>query len=102
MVVKRQIIAIGGGGFSMTTNSKINQNILNQSIFPNPKICFLPTASGDSKEYIARFYLAFEKLDCTPLHLEIFSRDQKNIENFLLDQDIIYVEGGNTFNMLLL
>ncbi len=53
----KQIIAMGGGGFSMEPdNLLLDHYILNQSGKASPRVCFLPTASGDSATYIARFY----------------------------------------------
>ena len=100
---KRQIIALGGGGFSMEPdNPKLDDYILNQCHEALPKICFLGTASGDSEGYIKRFYNSFEKRGCLPSHLSLFKGHTAQIEAFLLNQDIIYVGGGNTRNMLVL
>lgn len=53
----RQIIALGGGGFSMEPdNPLLDSYILQKSGKAIPKICFLPTASGDSENYISRYY----------------------------------------------
>lgn len=99
----KQIIALGGGGFSMEPeNPLLDQYILHQSNKTNPKICFLATASGDSENYISRFYHFFEKQDCQPSHLSLFNPPTRNVESFLLDKDIIYVGGGNTKNLLVL
>lgn len=100
---KGQIIALGGGGFSMEPEKPLlDEYILRQSNVDNPKICFLPTASGDSKDYISRFYSFFEKQPCQPPHLSLFNPPTRDIEKFLLDKDIIYVGGGNTKNLLAL
>jgi peptidase E len=97
----RQIIAMGGGGFSMEpTNPLLDEYILNQSQSAKPKICFLPTASGDAQGYIDRFYESFEKFVCEPTHLSLFSLPKVGPEELLLAQDIIYVGGGNTKSML--
>ncbi|MCU9614767.1 peptidase E [Caldibacillus lycopersici] len=99
----KQIIALGGGGFSMEPNNPLlDQYILKQSKKNNPNICFLPTASGDSANYIARFYDFFQKQNCIPTHFSVFNPSTRNIEDFLLQQDIIYVGGGNTKNLLIL
>ncbi|MFT4413792.1 Type 1 glutamine amidotransferase-like domain-containing protein [Fredinandcohnia humi] len=99
----RQIIALGGGGFSMEPeNPLLDLYILKQAEKPTPKICFLPTASGDSDNYIARFYHFFEKQECLPSHLSLFQPPTRDIESFLLEKDIIYVGGGNTKNLLVL
>lgn len=97
---KRQIIALGGGGFSMEPdNLALDFYILNQAHRPNPSVCFVATASGDSDSYVARFYEAFSKLDCRPSHLPLFRRTP-DLRKHLLQQDVIYVGGGNTKSML--
>ena len=97
----RQIIAMGGGGFSMEPdNLLLDQYILSQAHTDVPKICFIPTASGDADNYIERFYEAFEKLVCKPSHLSMFSLNFIDLKAYVLQQDILYVGGGNTRNML--
>jgi len=99
----KQIIALGGGGFSMEPeNPFLDQYILKQAKKITPKICFLATASGDSENYISRFYQFFEKQDCQPSHLSLFNPPTRDLERFLLEKDIIYVGGGNTKNLLVL
>ncbi|MDG4657813.1 Type 1 glutamine amidotransferase-like domain-containing protein [Ectobacillus antri] len=97
----KQIIALGGGGFSMEPdNPLLDQYILAQTNKPQPKICFIPTASGDADSYIKRFYDFFEKQACVPSHMSLFKPHTRDVRGFLLSQDIIYVGGGNTKNML--
>ncbi|MBY8912737.1 Type 1 glutamine amidotransferase-like domain-containing protein [Bacillus sp. YC2] len=99
----KQIIAMGGGGFSMEPdNLLLDQYLLEQSVRSEPKVCFLPTASGDAENYIRRFYQAFQTLQCKPSHLSLFKPPSSHIRSFLMDKDIIYVGGGNTRNMLVL
>jgi dipeptidase E len=99
----KQIIAMGGGGFSMEPdNLLLDQYIINQSKASRPKVCFLPTASGDAEWYIERFYKSFTSLSIEPSHLSLFKPSTRDLEGFLLEKDIIYVGGGNTKNMLAL
>lgn len=99
----KQIIALGGGGFSMEPhNPLLDTYILQQSNKVNPKICFVPTASGDSENYIGRFYSFFNSQHCTPSHLSLFSPPTRDLESFIMEKDIIYVGGGNTKNLLAL
>ena len=65
-----------------------------------PRICFLPTASGDSDSYIVSFYNAFGGSRAAPTHLSLFRRTIDDLRAFILDQDIVYVGGGNTANLL--
>ncbi|SFD48696.1 Peptidase E [Bacillus sp. OV194] len=99
----KQIIALGGGGFSMEPeNPLLDQYILRQSLKKNPKICFLPTASGDAEGYIERFYQGFKKHECVPSHLSLFKPPSADLRGFVLEQDVMYVGGGNTRNLMVL
>lgn len=99
----RQIIAMGGGGFSMEPdNPLLDRYILKEAKTANPKICFLPTASGDSEQYISRFYSFFNDQNCDPSHLSLFTPPSRDLESFVLEKDILYVGGGNTKNLLAL
>jgi len=96
---ERQIIALGGGGFLMENSGLLDHYVLAASSAPHPRICFLPTASGDADSAIVKFYRAFRTRDCTPSHCELFRRDGE-LRDALLGTDVIYVGGGNTANML--
>ncbi|RMF81622.1 MAG: peptidase E [Chloroflexi bacterium] len=99
----QQIIAMGGGGFSMEPdNFALDRYVMEQSNASHPKVCFLSQASGESHEYIIDFYQAFLRLACRPSHLSLFKPHTTDIEDFLMAQDIIYVGGGNTKSMLAL
>ncbi len=101
---KPTIIAMGGGGFSMEPdNLLLDEYILKITGKKSPRICFIGTASGDSEFYHNKFYTAFYKYDCLPTVLSLFSGMLlMNMEEFLLSQDVIYVGGGSTRNLLLL
>jgi dipeptidase E len=99
----RQIIAMGGGGFSMEPdNPLLDQYVLDQTGKPRPKICFLPHATDDAVRYVHNFYQAFTRLDARPTSLSLFTPPTADLESFLLEQDVIYVGGGNTKSMLAL
>lgn len=101
--MKRQIIALGGGGFSdEPKNPLLDDYIISCSNKENPKICFIGTASGDSPSYIESFYNCYRPKACTPNHLSLFKGHTDRIEEFILDQDILFVGGGNTRNLLAL
>ena len=98
--MKKHVIAIGGGGFGRNNSSYlIEKYILNISEKIYPKICFLPTATGDNDSYIVRFYSVFSKFNCKPSHIEFFKRTS-NIKDHIMDQDVVFVGGGNTKSML--
>ena len=96
---KKKIISIGGGGFTNKTDESLDQFVLNQLNIKNFKIGFLPTASKDDRKKIDLFYKRFENNHSKLSHFNLCS----NIEGFrdwILNKDIIYVGGGNTFYML--
>ena len=98
--MKRQIIAIGGGGFGRNPGEGIIEKyILEQSDVNKPKVCFIPTATGDDEGYKESYYSTFSMFDCDPVHLDFFKRTP-NLESLILNQDIIFVGGGNTKSML--
>jgi len=69
----------------------------------NPRVLFVPTASGDSSQYITYFYEAFNQLACEPHHLSLFNPPKRvSLEEYVLSHDVIYVGGGNTKNLLVL
>ena len=98
--MKKQIVAIGGGGFGRNPGEGIIENyILNQSNAKKPNICFIPTATGDNEAYKNNYYATFTKLNCNPVHLDFFKRTP-DLENLINEQDVIFVGGGNTKSML--
>jgi peptidase E len=100
MTPQRQIIAMGGGGFSVDPeNPALDLYILKQARATNPKVCFVPTASGDAVRYTANFYRAYRQFECVPTHLSFFERTP-DLRSLALRQDVIYVGGGNTKSML--
>ena len=96
----KQIISIGGGGFGRSLGElRVERYIVNQSKSKNPKICFIPTATGDDNGYINNFYRAFNSLSCIPSDISFFKRTI-DLKKHILEQDIIFVGGGNTKSML--
>ncbi|MBI2534567.1 MAG: peptidase E [Deltaproteobacteria bacterium] len=96
----RQIIAIGGGGFYRDSeNLALEKYVIQQTGVESPRVCFVPTASGEPDHYLSSFYAAFLKLGCRPSVLTFFKRTPE-LRTFLLNQDMIYVGGGNTKTLL--
>lgn len=89
----RQIIAAGGDAVFDTI---LHSYILKQCKSNTPKICLLPTPSGDNQHLIYDFFSIFGIYNCIPDYLPLFHNKEADIENFLLSQDIIIVSGGHT------
>jgi peptidase E len=85
--------------------SLLDDYVLSLTGAARPRVCFLPTASGDADHYVVRFYRRFSG-DCDASHVSLFRRDQGTggvedaLEVHLLAQDLIYVGGGNVVSML--
>jgi dipeptidase E len=98
-VGERHIVAMGGGGFS-DEDPLIDDFILGLTGKERPRVCFVPTASGDAAAYVERFYAAFTRRPCEPSHLSLFQLPYPAIGDILRSHDVIYVGGGSTANML--
>lgn len=97
--MKRMIIALGGGGFSMEASPLLDNFILAAAGVAQPRVLLVPTASGDAADYITRFYRTVgRRARCK--HVELFRRIEADLRSFVLEHDVIYVGGGNTANML--
>src|SRR5215207_4296811 len=96
-----QIVAMGGGGFTMEPENRLlDDYVLAATGRRRPRVCFVPTAAGDGAGYIERFYAAFPDDICEPTCLSLFSRKVDDLAAFLAAQDLVYVGGGNTVNLL--
>jgi dipeptidase E len=100
---RRRILAMGGGGFTMDDRSPaLDRLVLDLAHEAVPRVCFLPTASGDPFDQVTRFSERFEAWPCEPSTLSLFhlGRDHIDPVEHLLSQDAIYVGGGSMRNML--
>jgi peptidase E len=101
------IVAFGGGGFSMEAgNPLLDDYVLSLTGVERPRVCFVPTASGDADHYIVRFYRAFGAGRCDASHLSLFRRDrgagavEGDLGDHLRAQDLVYVGGGSVISLL--
>jgi len=98
---KKQIIAIGGAALPLELdNLLLVDYFLRQTGKRKPKVCFIGTAHGDADAGRLRFYAGFGQFNCRPTHLPLFARTPRHLESFVLEQDAIFVGGGNTRSML--
>src|SRR5271167_1684701 len=101
-MAERHIVAMGGGGFSMEPhNTRLDDFVLSLARRKRrPRVCFVGTATGDSDSYIRRFHEAFPPSRAAATHLTFFERKVSDLKQFVMEQDVVYVGGGNTANML--
>ncbi len=106
--VSGHIVAMGGGGFSEEPdNPRLDDFILSLSRRQPARICFVPTASANSATYLVKFYRAFTgrgiPTDLTLFDPPVLPRRPartSDMAGYLMDQDVIYVGGGSTANLL--
>jgi dipeptidase E len=94
---------MGGGGFSMEPeNPALDDYVLSLAEAPIPRICLLPTASGDGEAQIRRFHATFGDRACEPMHISLFRLGIRPVPllETLLAQDIVYVGGGSMLGLL--
>jgi peptidase E len=99
------IFCMGGGGCTVEPGlPALDAYVLSLTSAANPRVLFLPTASGDAPEYIEAFARAFGSWPCRPRVLSLFDRSdlEESLEELILAQDVIYVGGGSLLNLLAL
>ncbi len=102
---RRRILALGGGGFTGSVeDSPLDEYVLTLAVSERPRVCLIPTASGDPEAQIDRFYRAFEPQGCELSHVSLFrlGSHPMDLREHLLSRDVIYVGGGSMLNLLAL
>jgi dipeptidase E len=102
-VEERAIFAMGGGGFTMEPNNPLlDDYVLSLTRRSEPRILFLPTASGDTAAQINAFQSRFAHRTCVAEHVSLFRMREtmRRLEDVVFEQDIIYVGGGSMRNLL--
>jgi peptidase E len=98
---ERQILAIGGMALPPELdNLRLVKYFLEQTKRRKPKVLYVGTATGDAEAGRLRFYAGFSQFECRPSHLTFFARTPRDLESLVLEQDAIFVGGGNTRSML--
>lgn len=101
-----RILALGGHEFSSRPPDRAVCELLlrlaSERAGGRPRICLLPTASGDVSNQITSFYAAFGERPCEPSDLSLFrlGRRPTALRDQLLEQDLIYVGGGSLISLL--
>jgi dipeptidase E len=102
-IEERLILAMGGGGFTMEPNNPLlDDYVLSLTRRTEPRILFLPTASGDTTAQINAFKARFAHRTCVAEHVSLFRMRERtrSLEEIVFAQDIVYVGGGSMRNLL--
>jgi len=100
---ERRILTLGGHDFTHgAADEAINDYIVSLTGLPAPRVCLIPTASGDAGAQIARFHRAFGDRGADASVVALFNLVERPLalSEHLLSQDAIYVAGGSMLNML--
>ena len=103
MNTARKIVAIGGGELKMLETADIDRRIVELTGKARPKALFIPTASGDAAGYAETFEVCYgEHFGCQTRILNLIQNPPafEKMSALVLESDLIYVGGGNTYRMM--
>ena len=98
-----RIVALGGHEFRPRPGDlAIVRHLLDLTGAERPRVCLLPTASGDPQEGIGSFHTVLGGRECEASHISLFrlERERVDLREHLLEQDLIYVAGGSMLNLI--
>ena len=97
----RLILALGGHEFGRRRGDEAIVEYMLALAPPAPRICLLPTASGDAEDQIRAFRAALaERAEVSHVSLFRLEHETVRLREHLLGQDLIYVGGGSMLNLL--
>jgi len=96
-VTERHIVAMGGGQDVGDPVFRYASDLVDR---PRPKVCLVPTAASAVPISVMRFLSVFPADRFEPTYLDLFNRDDRDLRDFVCSQDLIFVGGGNTANLL--
>jgi dipeptidase E len=95
----RRIVGLGGAGETDEQTDALMRYLLDLTGKERPRVCYVPTASADAADAIVRTYDRLGRL-AEVSHLPLFPWPPEDARGLLLGQDLVFVGGGNTANML--
>jgi dipeptidase E len=98
-VAKQQIVGLGGSGDSDDETAQLVAHVVGLAGKSAPKVCVVPTAVGDSPDSVLRLYDRLPP-EAIKSYVSFFPWPPENLRELMLGQDVIFVGGGNTANML--
>ncbi|MEO8422284.1 MAG: peptidase E [Actinomycetota bacterium] len=93
----RHIVAMGGG---QDVDDPVFDYVASLLDAPRPKVCLLPTAQSAVPLSVMRLLSIFPADRFEPTYLDLFARDDRDLREVILSQDLVFVGGGNTANLL--
>jgi dipeptidase E len=98
------LFTLGGGGYYGPHGgpNRMLLEILRTTGKKHPKVCLIPTASGDRPESFAEFASVMNRMRAHPNFLALYNVPTSDLESWVLDFDAVYIGGGNTRNLMAL
>jgi dipeptidase E len=106
----RRILCIGGHDFTASVEDRAFTDLIaslatgdpSRDSGNEPRVCLVPTASGDAADQSFRFHAALADRGCAPSEVSLFrlARRPVALRDHLLSQDLIYVGGGSLVNLV--
>jgi dipeptidase E len=98
-VAEPQIVGLGGSGETDDQTLRLLAHVVGLAGRKAPKVLVVPTALGDAADSVLRLYDRLPA-DAVKSHLTFFPWPPEELRELALGQDVIFVGGGNTANML--
>jgi dipeptidase E len=99
VATRRHIVGLGGAGDTPEQTEQLFRYVLELTAKDRPRLLIVPTATAESDANIATALERFARL-ADPTVLRTFPWPPEDLRSCVLDQDAIWVGGGNTANML--
>lgn len=97
---KRNIVAMGGGSVKLSKPAIDYLFKIAKKGAKRLKVLAVATPTGDADSSLIMYYKTLSKYNCTVEHLPFFERTPPDLDKLVMEQDIIFVGGGNTKSML--
>ena len=94
----RHIVAFGGGGLE-PEHEPLRRFLRELTGKERARVCLVPTASAENRDVVVRFYAAHSP-HAEVSHADFFPWPRPDLREHVLAQDVVFVGGGNTANML--
>jgi peptidase E len=95
----RHIVGLGGGGDTPEQTERLFGYVLGLTGKERPRLLIVPTATAERDDHVAAYLERFAH-NADPSVLRTFPWPPADLRARILEQDAIWVGGGNTANML--
>jgi dipeptidase E len=93
---------IGGGGYYGPQGgpNRMLMEVLRTTGKKHPKVCLIPTATGDQMGKFLEFADIINRIGGHPNFLMLYHVPTRDLEDWVMDFDAFFISGGNTRNLI--